>query len=110
MKTVNNFNFGKNDVQSPIQQSGQNSVNNLKKFCGFINAPTEAGISDNDDYSVLNETRFFVFDGKDLKKLLSIGLEKENLIYMNIQTDSTSPVSFSKKNVIHKLKLRDPYY
>ena len=46
---VDSSNFLNNDVQSPIQQSEQNSVNNQMVFCGVINAWTEAGLSDNDD-------------------------------------------------------------
>ena len=64
---------------------------------------------ENDDYSVLNFTTIFDNDGKELKKLLNIGLEKENQVTLNVQVDSASPVSFLKKNVLHELKLRDPY-
>ena len=77
--------------------------------CGVIKAWLEAGQSENDDYSVLNVTTIFEEDGKGLKKLLNIGLGKENQVILNIQVDSASPVSFLKKNVLHELKLRDPY-
>ena len=70
---------------------------------------SESGQSENDDYSVLNFTTIFDNDGKELKKLLNIGLEKENQVTLNVQVDSASPVSFLKKNVLHELKLRDPY-
>ena len=69
----------------------------------------ESGQSENDYYSVLNVTTIFEEDGKRLKKLLNIGLGKENQVILNIQVDSASPVSFLKKNVLHELKLRDPY-
>ena len=78
-------------------------------FCGIINAWSESGQSENDDYSVLNVTTIFDDDGKELKKILNIGLGKENQVILNIQVDSASPVSFLKKNVLHELKLRDPY-
>ena len=48
-------------------------------------------------------------EGKELKKLLNIGLGKENQIILNMKVDSASPVSFLKKNVLHELILRDPY-
>ena len=44
-----------------------------------------------------------------MKKLLNIGLGKENQVILNLQVNSTSPVSFLKKKVLHELKLRDPY-
>ena len=47
--------------------------------------------------------------GKKLKKLLNIGLGKENQVILDIQVVSASPVSFLKQNVLHELKLRDPY-
>ena len=80
-----------------------------RECCGVINAWSESGQSENDDYSVLNVTTIFDNDGKELKKLLNIGLGKENQVIFNIQVDSASPVSFLKKNVLHELKLRDPY-
>ena len=54
-------------------------------------------------------TTIFDDDGKELKKILNIGLGKENQVFLNIQVDSASPVSFLKKNLLHELKLRDPY-
>ena len=80
-----------------------------RECCGVINAWSVSGQSENDDYSVLNVTTIFDEDGKELKKLLKIGLGKENQVILNIQVDSASPVSFFKKNVIQELKLRDPY-
>ena len=84
-----------------------NHVN--RECCGVINAWSESGQSENDDYSVLNVTTIFDNDGKELKKFLNIGLAKENQVVLNIQEDSASPVSFLKKNVLHEVKLRDPY-
>ena len=80
-----------------------------RKCCGAKNAWSGSGQSENEDYSVLNVTTIFDNDGKELKKLLNIGLGKENQVILNIQVDSASPVSFLKKNVLHELKLRDPY-
>ena len=54
-------------------------------------------------------TTIFDNEGKELKKLLNIGLGNENQVILNIQVDSASPVSFLKQNVLHELKLRDPY-
>ena len=54
-------------------------------------------------------TTIYDNQGKELKKLLNIGLGKENQVILNIQVDSVSPVSFLKQNVLHELKLRDPY-
>ena len=42
-----------------------------------------------------------------MKKLLKIGMGKENFVELNIQVDSASPVSFLKWNIDHELKLRD---
>ena len=79
-----------------------------RECCGVINAWSESGKSETDDCSVLNVTTMFEDDGKELKKLLNIGLGKENQVILNIQVDSASPVSFLKINVLHQLKLRDP--
>ena len=80
-----------------------------RECCGVINAWAESGQSENDDYSVLKVTTIFDDDGKEVKKLLNIGLGKENQLILNIQVDSASLVSFLKKNVLHELKLRDAY-
>ena len=66
-----------------------------RECCGVINAWSESGQSDNDDYSVLNVTTIYDDHGKELEKLLNIGL--------------ASPASFLKQNVLHELKLRDPF-
>ena len=34
---------------------------------------------------------------------------KESFVQLNIQVDSARPISFLKRNVLHELKLRDPY-
>ena len=81
-----------------------------REFGGVINAWSELGHSENDDYSVLNITTIFDDDGKELKKLLNIGLGNENQVILNRQVGSAIPVSFLKKNVLHELKLRDPYF
>ena len=52
--------------------------------CGVINAWSKSGQSENDDYSVLNVTTIFGEDGKELKKLLNIGLGKENQVILNV--------------------------
>ena len=97
VKTVDTYNFVNNIVQSLIQQSIYNSLNSQKEFCGVINAWTEAGLSDNEDYSVLNVTTVFDSNGKDLKNLLNIGVGKEILVQLNIQIDSANPISFFEK-------------
>ena len=107
VKTVDTYNFVNNDVQSQIQQSIHNSLNSQKEFCGVINAWAEAGLSDYDNYSVLNVTTIFDSNARKLKKLLNFGLGKENLVQLNIKFDSASPISFFKKNVYHELKIRD---
>ena len=48
-----------------------------RECCGVINAWSESGQSENDDYSVLNVTTIFDEVGKELKKLLNIGLGKK---------------------------------
>ena len=107
VKTVDTYNFVNNDVQSQIQQSIHNSLNSQKEFCGVINAWAEAGLSDYDNYSVLNVTTIFDSNARELKKLLNFGLGKENLVQLNIKFDSASPISFFKKKVYHELKIRD---
>ena len=100
---VDNTDFNPSDIQDV------NTDLMDRECCGVINAWSESGQSENDDYSVLIVTTIFDNDGKELKKLLNIGLGKENQVILNIQVDSASPVSFLKKNVLHELKLRDPY-
>ena len=107
VKTVDTYNFVNSDVQSPIQQSIYNSLNSQNEFCGVIKPWTEAGLSDNEDYSVSNVTTIFDSDGKELKKLLNIDLGKENLVQLKIQINSANPISFFKKNVNHELNMRD---
>ena len=85
-------------------------IDHANRECGgVINAWSESEQSDNDDYSVLNVTTIYDDHGKELKKLLNIGLGNENQVILNIQVDSASPVGFLKQNVLHELKLRDPY-
>ena len=94
---------------NPSDHPDVNSDHVNREFCGVINACLESRQRENDDYSVLNVTTVFDDDGKELEKLLNIGLGKENQVILNIQVDSASPISHLKKNVLHELKLRDPY-
>ena len=52
-------------------------------------------------------TKIFDNVGKELKKLNNIGLEKENIVQLNIQVDSASTINFLKQNVLHELELCD---
>ena len=97
-QTVDNTDFNPSDLPDVTTDH----VN--RECCGVINAWSECGQSENDDYSLLNVTTIFDNDGKEVKKLLNIGLGKENQVILNIQVDSASPVSFLKKNVLHELK------
>ena len=74
----------------------------------MINGWTEEGISDNDDYSVLNIRTIYDTNGLETKKLVNIGLGDDAIVNLNIPVDSASPVSFLKQNVLHELKLRNP--
>ena len=74
----------------------------------MINAWTEEGISDNDDYSVLNIRTIHDTNGVEIKKLVNIGFGEDAKVNLNIPVDSASPVSFLKQNVLHELKLRNP--
>ena len=79
-----------------------------QNFCGAINAWTEEGISDNDDYSVLNIRTIYYTNGLKTKKLVNIGLGDDAIVKLNIPINSASPVSFLKQKVLHELKLRNP--
>ena len=94
---------------NPSDHPDVNMDHVIRECCGLINAWPESGQSDNDYYSALNVTTIFDNDGKELKKLLNIGLGKENQVILNIQVDSTSPVSFLKKKVLQEMKLQDSY-
>ena len=72
----------KTDCNYPSEQPIVNNDPVNRECCGVISAWSESGQSDNDDYSVLNN------QGKELKKLLHIGLGKENQVILNIQVDS----------------------
>ena len=74
----------------------------------MINSWSKSGQFENDDYSVLNVTTIFDEEGKELKKLLSIGLRKENQVILNIQVDSASPVSFLKKKRVTRIETTRP--
>ena len=99
----------KTDCKYPSEQPDVNNDRANIECCGVINAWSESGKSDNDDYSVLNVTTIHDDQGKELKKILNIGLGNKNQVISNIQVDSASPVSLLKQNVLHELKLRDPY-
>ena len=97
------------DCNYPSEQPDVNNDRVNRECCGVVNAWSESGQSDNDDYSVLKVTTIYDNQGKELKKLLNIGLGKANQVIPNIQVASAGPVSFLKQNVSHELKLRDPY-
>ena len=63
-----------------------------RECCGVINAWSESGQSNYDNYSISKVTLIFDDDGKELKKLLKIGLGKENQVILNIQVDSAKPI------------------
>ena len=79
-----------------------------ENFCGVINAWTDEGISDNDDYSVLNIRTIYDINGLEIKNLVNIGLGDDAIVNLNIPGDLASLVSFLKQNVLHELKLRNP--
>ena len=66
-------------------------------FCGVINAWTEEGISDNDDYSVLIIRTIYDINGMETKKLVNFGLGDDAIVNLIISVDSASPVSFLKQ-------------
>ena len=65
------------DCNYPSEQPDVNNDRANRECCGVSNAWSESGQSDNDDYSVLNVTTIYDNLGKELKKLLNIGLGKE---------------------------------
>ena len=71
-QTVDNADF----IPSDHPDVNMDYVN--RECFGLINAWSESGQSETDDYSVLNVTTILDDDGKELKKLLNIGLVKEN--------------------------------
>ena len=97
------------DYNYPLEQPDVFNNRVIRECCGVINAWSEFGQSDSDDYSVLDVTTLHDNQGKELKKLLNIGLGKENQVILIIQVDLASPGSFLKRNVLHELKLRDKY-
>ena len=99
-ETVNsqNCSYSPEDLQARSEEN----------FCGVINAWTDKGINDNDDYSVPNIRTIYDTNGLETKKLVNIGLEDDAIVNLNIPVDSASPVSFLKQNVLHELKLRNP--
>ena len=105
---LNNHEIVDTELVNPLDQPPVN--NNVQKK-GFwpINARSETGQNDDEDYSVLNVTTIFDNDEKELKKLLNFGLEKENFVQLKRQVASASPVSFLKRNVLREIKLRYPH-
>ena len=67
---------------------------------GIVIVINEEGISDNDDYSVLNIRTIYDTNGLENKKLVNIGLG----VNLNIPVDSASPVSFLKQNVLKRIE------
>ena len=66
------------DCNCPSEQPDVNNDPLTREGCGVINAWSESVQSDNDDYSVLNVTTIYDKKGQELKKLVNIGLEKQN--------------------------------
>ena len=85
-------------------------MNQEQNFCGVINALTEEGIRNNDDYSVLNIRTIYNDNGLETEKLLINGLDDDAIVNMNISVDLASPINFLKENVLHELKLSDPQF
>ena len=89
----------------PSEQPDVNNYRVNRECCGVINAWSESRQSDNDGYSVSNITTIYHIQRKELKKFLNIGI---GIVILNLQVNSSSPVSFVKRNVLHKLKLQKP--
>ena len=64
-----NFSYSPEDLQARSEEN----------FCGMIKAWTEEGISDNDDYSVLNIRTIYDTNGLETKKLVKIGLGESEI-------------------------------
>ena len=73
------------DCNYPSEQPDVNNDPVNREGCGVINAWSESGQSNNDDYSVLNVKTIYDNQGKELKKLPNIGLGKENQVILKIQ-------------------------
>ena len=86
----------------------ENSRAENKESCDVINAWNEYGQSDDDVFSVLSVRTIYDKNGLETKKLLNIGIGWDMVVIKNIPVDSASPVSFSKQNVLHEIKLRYP--
>ena len=59
------------DCNYPSEQPDVYNDRVNREFCGVINAWSEFGQSDNDDYSVLSVTTNYDNQGKELKKSLT---------------------------------------
>ena len=106
MNTVDETVNSQNCSYSPEDLQARSEEN----FCGVINAWTEDGMSDNDDYSVLIIRTIYDTNGLKTKKLVNIGLGDDAIVNLNIPVDSAIPVSFLKQIVRHELKLRNPQF
>ena len=93
----------KTDCNYPSEKPDLKNDHLNRKCCGVINSWSESGQSDNDDYSVLNVTTIYDNQRKKLKKLLNIGLGKQNQVFLIFQVDSASPLSFLERNVLHEI-------
>ena len=82
-------------------------LNHEENFCGAVNAGKEEGISDTDDYSLLNIQTIHEKNGLETKKLVNIGSGEDSIVNMNIPAGPASSLSFLKQNVLHELKRRE---
>ena len=58
------------DCNYPSEQPDVNNDRANRDYCGVINAWSESGQSDNDDYSVINVPTIYDNQGKEFEKLL----------------------------------------
>ena len=72
---------------SPIEtQSSQE-----EKICGVTNAWSEEGISDHDDYSVVNLRTIYYDNRLETKKLEKIGIRDDPIVNMDDSVDLAKP-------------------
>ena len=89
---------------SPRESQGNSEEN----FCGIINAWTEEGKNENNDYSVLNIRIIYNDNSLGTKELVNIELGEDAIVNMNVPVDSASPIGFLKQSVLYELNTRDP--
>ena len=106
--TVNTVTGNHIKIENCINVSPESSMRESQEICGVINAWNECGHSDDDDFSLLIVRTIFDKNGQETTKLLIIGMGWEMIMNLNIPVDSTSPVSFLKRNGLHEIKLRCP--